>query len=312
MGPENRTIFAGESSASLGRSHGPVGGAEQRLAFLEARLFWLGTINRVDLVRRFGVSTSQASADINRYLALGPQGVAYDKSAKRYVAGPAFRPLLVQPDAGRLLGELRLLAAGVLEEGATLLGVAPPFDGGPLPQRRVDPLVLRTLWQALRDGTAVALCYQSMSRPEPLARIVEPHALAHDGYRWHLRAFDRESGAFRDFVLGRIAMAGPAGPRQVAPEQDRDWHERILLRIAPHPGLTPTQTAAIRLDYGIEEEAVELPVRRALCYYALRRLGLDTDPDARPPAQQHIVLLNREEVLREIAGDAVTVRPALD
>jgi hypothetical protein len=38
----------------------------------------------------------------------------------------------------------------------------------------------------------------------------------------------------------------------------------------------------------------KIKVRRALLYYALRRLGLDTDPDARKPQDQQIVLLNRE------------------
>jgi hypothetical protein len=37
-------------------------------------------------------------------------------------------------------------------------------------------------------------------------------------------------------------------------------------------------------------------VRRALLYYALRRLGLDTDPAAREPQDQQIVLLNAAEL----------------
>ena len=43
-------------------------------------------------------------------------------------------------------------------------------------------------------------------------------------------------------------------------------------------------------------------VRRALLFYALRRLGLDVAPDARAPHQQHIVLLNRDEVDRMRRG----------
>lgn len=39
-----------------------------------------------------------------------------------------------------------------------------------------------------------------------------------------------------------------------------------------------------------------ISVRKALLYYALRRLGLDTDPGARKPSDQQIVLLNREVV----------------
>ena len=56
---------------------------ERRLAFIEERLFWLGEVNRGDLIRRFGVSPSQASKDIARYLELSPAGLSYDKSAKR-------------------------------------------------------------------------------------------------------------------------------------------------------------------------------------------------------------------------------------
>jgi hypothetical protein len=37
-------------------------------------------------------------------------------------------------------------------------------------------------------------------------------------------------------------------------------------------------------------------VRRALLFYALRRLGLDVAPDIRPASEQHIALLNRDEV----------------
>src|SRR5947209_18161083 len=75
---------------------------ERRLAFIEERLFWLGAVNRTDLVRRFGVSMSQASGDVARYLARAPQGVGYDKSAKRYVADDSFRPVLNRPDPGLL------------------------------------------------------------------------------------------------------------------------------------------------------------------------------------------------------------------
>ena len=97
---------------------------ERRLAFIEERLYWLGHVNRTDLVRRFGVSMSQASGDIARYLALAPQGVAYDKRAKRYAAAADFRPVLSKPDARRFLGELRLVDQGILAaEDTTLRGV---------------------------------------------------------------------------------------------------------------------------------------------------------------------------------------------
>jgi hypothetical protein len=277
---------------------------ERRLAFIDERLFWLGVVNRTDLVKRFGVSVGQASADIARYLAGEPSGVAYDKSAKRYVANASFRPLFAPPDATRFLSELRLVDAGLLPVEDTLLGWIPEFDIGPLPERKIDPLVLRTVLAAIRNGMGVEILYQSMSRAEPTRRLIEPHALVNDGFRWHARAFDHEQGDFRDFVLGRMSKPKLKGPAESRPESDTAWHSFVGLEIAPHPGLTPAQAKAIALDYGITKGAATIKVRRALLFYALRRLGLDVGPDVRPPQEQHIVLVNRDEALACLATPA--------
>jgi hypothetical protein len=269
---------------------------ERRLAFIEDRLFWLGETNRADLVRQFGVSLGQASADIARYLALSPRGVAYDKSAKRYVAGDDFKPALAAPDANRLLGELHLVDRGILSDEDTLLGGTPPFDATPVPERKIDAVVLRAVLRAIRAGAAIDVLYQSMSRPEPLHRTIEPHALAYDGFRWHARSFDRGSTEFRDFVLGRIAKPKPAGQAGSKPESDTDWRTFIELVIAPHPRLTSAQARAIAIDYGIRGRSTVLKVRRALLFYALKRLGLDVAPETRTPNEQHIVLVNRKDV----------------
>jgi hypothetical protein len=86
------------------------------------------------------VSMSQASADIARYLARNPPGVVYDKSAKRYAAPTDFRPLLAKPDATRFLGELRLVEVGLLAVEDTMLGVVPPFDATPVPERSISSI----------------------------------------------------------------------------------------------------------------------------------------------------------------------------
>jgi predicted DNA-binding transcriptional regulator YafY len=294
---ETRLMSKSESSGST-RAPTLRWSVERRLAFIEERLFWLGEVNRTDLVRRFGVSMGQASADIARYLARTPPGVDYDKRAKCYVAGAMFRPVLAAPDAARFLVELRLVDAGLMPVEQTLLGIMPPFDATPLPERKIDAFVLRAVLAAIRKGLALSITYQSMSRPEPTLRTIEPHALAHDGFRWHTRAFDLETREFRDFVLGRISRPKLAGPAKAHAREDRDWHGFVELEIAPHPGLTPAQAKAIALDYGITKGTAKIRVRRALLFYALRRLGLDLRSDARPPQEQHIVLVNRADIER--------------
>jgi predicted DNA-binding transcriptional regulator YafY len=54
-------------------------------------------------------------------------------------------------------------------------------------------------------------CRFDSDHPHQSALRIEPHALAHDGFRWHVRAFDRETKTFRNFVLGRLSDAHPGG-----------------------------------------------------------------------------------------------------
>ena len=67
--------------------------------------------------------------------------------------------------------------------------------------------------------------------------------------------------------------------------------------MAPHPELSETQARVIALDYGMRGGKAKIRVRRALLYYALKRLGLDTAPEARAPQDQQIVLINRDKII---------------
>ena len=87
----------------------------------------------------------------------------------------------------------------------------------------------------------------------------------------------------------------------VSSEQDSDWHNHATLEIGPHPELSESQQKVIALDYGMRGGSTKIKVRKALLYYALRRLGLDTDPSARRPQDQQIILRNAEEISEFLA-----------
>jgi hypothetical protein len=274
---------------------------ERRLAFLEQRLFWEGRVNRADLIERFGISINQASGDLTRYQTLAPDNLVYDKSRKTYVAGGDFKPAFDPPDADRYLAELRLLGDGIIAPGEGDLGELPPYAVALTPRRAVPTNVLRAALAAIRGRFVLHAQYQSMASPEPGPRALEPHALAFDGFRWHARALDRGDGRFKDFVLGRLSRPRlGAAPAESAARDDAGWNSWVTLEIAPHPALTPGQAAAIRADYEIKGEVRAAKVRQALLWYTLKRLGLDTDPTARMPEEQHIVLKNRAAVLASL------------
>jgi hypothetical protein len=271
-------------------------GVEQKLQFIEFRLFWEGHVNRSDLIDKFGVSPNQASGDLNRYIALAPDNMVYDKSGKTYVRSSAFKPLFLKPDATQYLSQVRSVAEGIITPDDAWIGNLPAFDATPAPARGIDPVVLRSIVTANKRHEAIEVLYQSMSAPDPEWRWIAPHALAFDGFRWHARSFCEKSGEYRDFVISRIIDTRQSRSTDMQATSDVAWDEVVALEIGPHPELSPNQKRVIELDYGMQNGRVVIPVRRALLYYALKRLGLDTDPAARNPQDQQIVLINKDAI----------------
>jgi len=279
-------------------------GVERRYEFIEFRLFWQGRINRGDLMDAFGVSTQQASLDLNAYIEQAKRNLVYDKSLRTYLRGKNFKPKYLKPDAEEYFAQLRAVDQGLVSADQSWISFFPSFGATPAPARGVAPETLRDVLAAIREPAALRVTYQSMSRPEPSARWIEPHALAFDGFRWHARAFCQNDQVFKDFLLSRIVEVGRQGPVTSEPSADESWETEIVLEIGPHPDLSDTQRRAIEMDYGMEDGRAQISVRRALLFYALKRLGLDTDPAARRPQDQQIVLLNSDEIA-QVGGKAM-------
>lgn len=288
----NTTVDKPEQGSTRG---GARWGQDQRLAFIDFRLRWDGRINRSSLTDFFGISVPQASLDIARYAELAPQNLAYDRSSRVYQITHTFQPLCRESQPQRYLTELLASATGVIEPEASFIGWRPSVDCVPQPGRGVDASTLAALLKAIREKTGLKVVYQSMTRPEPSVRIFSPHALAFDGFRWHLRAFCHNHSDFRDFVLGRIIEVLSVEAVGGFATEDLTWQTLLTLVLAPHPDLSTGKRRAIELDYGMTEGEVNLTCRQALLFYALKRLGLDGQLSRNPEAQQ-IVLKNHAEL----------------
>jgi hypothetical protein len=285
-------------------------GVARRMEFIDFRLYWEGRINRADLMRFFGVSVQQASADIARYQELAPDNLTYDRSAKRYLAGAGYRPVFKVDDSDRYLAQLRSLGEKLIQPEEAWMAEIPSFQTLPLPSRPIDPMILRAVIAAIRQRTAIEVLYQSMSRPDPLARWISPHAIGFDGLRWHTRAYCHIDGFFKDFVFARIHEVGDTRPDDVDPARDRAWVETVPVVIAPHPDLSQAQRKTIALDYGMVDSVRVIQVRRAFLLYFLKHLRLDDAAPGRRPAEQQIVLANITEIHQALAADRHTANVA--
>ena len=272
-------------------------GVEQRIEFIEFRLFWEGAINRADIVDFFGVSVPQASKDLTLYQERAPGNMEYDTRGKRYVAAEKFVLRFLDPDPYVYLAQLRSVAEGAAASHESWIAELPKADVALTPKRDIDIEVLRKVLDAVRDGKSIEVFYQSMNRerPDPIWRRITPHAFGYDGFRWHARAYCHLTHKFKDFLLPRILDVRNRDEPGGTADKDWSWNNYFDVIIGPHPDLTDSQKKVVAKDYGLDHDAGVLSVRYAMLFYVLKRLGLLGDAAKQSPRAQHIVALNRKE-----------------
>ena len=108
-----------------------------------------------------------------------------------------------------------------------------------------------------------------------------PFALIDTGLRWHVRAFDRKSREFRDFVITRIqnpeVLDEGVVEEQERSSEDAQWTRIVEVMLVPHPDKPRPEIT--ELDFGMRDGALSLRLRAATAGYALRKWSVDCSAD---------------------------------
>lgn len=254
----------------------------ERLSHIDFKLYFLGELRRADVVDRFGTGPAGATRDIALYREIAPENLELDNSDKVYRPTQAFTPLF-EHSPQRVL---TALSQGFGEGLGEMLGdEVHPMLRCEIPSALSLPrmAVLAPITRAIHRGKAVMLGYTSVESGRTERELV-PLALVDIGIRWHVRAFDRRHGEFRDFVLTRMdnptVLEEGAVQREETAEVDVQWSRIIELELVPHPN-HPRPEIVVR-DYDIPEDGVlRVRVRAANAGYMLRRWTVDCSMDHR-------------------------------
>lgn len=274
--------------------------SRQRLQHIELMAYYTGVITRSDLARAFGISDAAATKDLKLYNDLAPNNLIYRHSVFGFVPSETFQPQFSELVPAEVLPLIaaNLAAAGGPYGDDALYGI--PAESLPLPARLPEREVLAQILRAIKQGRKLQVSYHSLSNRDDVEqeRILEPHALANTGLRWHLRAYNEETYDFRDFVLSRFTAAKilPEAAESSA-QYDDDWSEIVTLQLSPHPQLDAQKCERLLIDYENEDGRIDVPVRRALIGYLLQRLAVDTTADhSMNPNAHQLIVLNRDEI----------------
>lgn len=264
----------------------------ERLAFLELRAFFTGELRRGDIESRFGIKPAAASRDLSIYRELAASNLDYDPAGRCYRPSQSFLPVFGWHSERVLAWLLQGFGDG-LDLG--LKQAAPCEGSGQLV--RPDMGILATITRAMCAKRALRINYLSLSSG-PKRREIVPVALADNGFRWHVRAYDRERKRFGDFVLTRIAKAQEIDGAVDDDEllgADEQWARIVEMELVPHPDIKWPK--AVEADYAMDEGMLRIKARAAMAGYVLRRWSIDSTPDHRLDSMSHHLWLRNTQTL---------------
>ena len=248
----------------------------ERLSHIDFKLYFLGELRRADVVERFETGPAGATRDIAQYREIAPENLDLDQATKTYRPTPAFSPLFEHSPQ-------RVLTALSQGFGEGIGDQLRPMVRCEFPNMLCLPKmsVLAPITRAINRGKAVRLGYTSVDSGWTERELV-PLALVNIGTRWHVRAFDRKSREFRDFVFTRMETPTVLEDSPVLAEEtsekDDQWNRIIELELVPHP--KHPRPEVVCLDYDLPPGGVlSVKVRAATAGYMLRRWTVDCSPD---------------------------------
>lgn len=237
----------------------------QRLRWIEDRLWWVGELNRSDLIDRFGISPPQATNDIGLYQKLVPNALRYDSKKKHYVCQGEFMPLFPKDH------ELWLEDSATEPPGLRVIQLV----SANTIKRGIEPALVRIVARAVRRCTPLRIRYQHMRATDPEERVVCPHAIVKTEVRWHLRAWDEGLRCFVDLVPTRITDAKPEpSATWVSQENDQEWSRMVNIILTPSRRLTENQRRIAEVEYQMTQGRRVIQVRACMAYYQLSALYL--------------------------------------
>ncbi|WP_372930662.1 WYL domain-containing protein [Shewanella putrefaciens] len=262
----------------------------ERLAHIDFVLMFKGEARRRDLIERFNIAPSVATQDFARYKEIAPQNVVYDEKRKQHLKAASFISLF-DFDVIRTLATLSQgFGDGFLRQGFPTITCESPYR-----LNRPAIQIVAAISEGIYKASSLKITYHSLSSGKSVREIV-PHTLVDTGLRWHVRAYDRTSNEFRDFVLSRIEAAMPYGDEPVDHElqaKDKQWNRIVELELIPHP--TINHKEAIERDYQMEHGALKIDIRAALAGYLLRLWNVDCSQDHTLKGPElHLALKNHQ------------------
>lgn len=269
----------------------------ERLAFIDYCLQFVGKVSRTTLVEHFNVGLASCSRDFKIYHSLAPHNLTLKHQDKYYYRTEQFTPVFTHDPHAVLSSLVHGFGDGLSTPKTTADWV---FDTPNL--TAPEPGNIAQLTRAIVAKHPLKLTYQSLSSGRS-TRVIIPHAIVNNGQRWHVRAYDRKTSSFRDFVCNRIELLETDDSSIAEHEMkmaDDAWQTKVELLLIPHPSLKYKKP--VEFDYNMTNGHRIVEIRAALAGYLLRYWNVDCSDKATLNASDHHLWLKSQGIKSQITN----------
>lgn len=247
----------------------------KRLEFIEFFLYWERKIGRKQLQDQFNISPQQASVDLNTFRDFFPESMVYDPREKSYLPTQKFKPKLARDIAKDFLRQLESVARGFRPKPDVWIQSFPEHDMVSVDYRPIKGSLLQTILTAIKKQQCLEATYVSLTSTSTGSKKLFPTAIANDGHRWHLRAYNLEKKHFSDYVISRIAKVSKIDFELGLIPKDHAWEDTIVLVLEPEPNLPDQTKEQLELEYEMKDGQFSIKIRKAMLFYYLRHYGFN-------------------------------------
>lgn len=266
---------------------------EERLIYIERKLYWDGYISRNSIKKQFGISTPQATNDLKEYRTLAPENISYNASEKQYLVTESFSPYFQGSISSKSYLD-SILSSDIYPADRVSMGNSLEHAFLPMLNRPIKDELLRDIVKAIQSNQIVEMDYSSLSSGKTSYRSISPHALVHDGFRWHVRAFCYKKLAFRDFNLGRIKNIKKTGlPSQVNHSEDLLWSTIVSAQVSINEKLSEDHKEIINNEFDMIDGRIQIEIRAAFIIYIRHQIQSLTHFDEK---DSYLVIKNDEDL----------------
>ena len=247
----------------------------RRFEFIEFCLNWEGKVGRPQLRDQFSISLQQATNDLTAYIDACPGNMTYDPRQRSYVANAKFKPRLISGKASDYFMHLEMLAKKFRTKEEIWINSIPEFAMVAASSRELSSKTLRTVVDAIKQGSAIQCRYASISSGDDTPRTLIPHALASDGHRWHVRAYHLEKDRYGDFVLSRLSDLKSFPMPEVQIREDEEWSKIVKVELSADDEMDEKSRSQLEYEYGMKNGMLRVKTSQAMLFYVLRHYGFN-------------------------------------